>query len=239
MHYKFGIRLALSALLLCTSQSIWATQEHTGVWLDATTSNFLTDDQTWSYSFEGQLRFVDQENYYELFYLQGKLGYYHGSDLSFSAGYEWVSSSPMEDSASQNIFLEELFWWPVSNENFVIRTRSRLEQVNMLHESEWENRFRQRVSFYFPNVITDKITPTVYEELSVKLNDPDWDPTGETFQKNMWFAGVDVDISRTWFISTGYIQQYVWGKTENSLDHILYFGINYNPAMIPVYNYIK
>jgi hypothetical protein len=239
MKARIERHCALTILILISSQMAWCVEDHTGFWLDTSTFNYLDQDKNWGYSVEGQLRTLDKDDYYELFYLQGKLGYHHQNNLSFSAGYQWTSSDPMLGTSSLNTIFEELYWWPISKQHFVMRTRSRFEQINMLHEEEWGNLFRQRASFYFPNIISDTVTPLIYDEIAIGLNSPPWDENIDTIQQNLLFIGADINITKTWFISTGYLQRYIFKNPTNDLENILYLGINYNPAMIPDYNYIK
>ncbi len=238
MKYKNLYQIILLTFLMCSFKGVFATQAHTGMWLDASTYG-TNDAKKWGYTLEGQLRLLDEKDKYELYYLQGRLGFYATPNMSLWSGYQWVSSSSLDNSAGQNIIFEELFWQFFTSEYFELRSHTRLEQINVLHQPQWENRLRQQFNVYFPNIVSDKITPYFFNEIFVKLNDPSWDYTENFIQQNAFFAGAFIEVSKTWFFKVGYHQQYVFEKQDNHIDNILYVGINYNPSMVPTYRYIR
>lgn len=239
MLTKLSIKSTWTVLIFLMTQNAWAVKENTGIWLDASTGDLIEGWQNWSYALEAQLHFLDKSNHYESFYLQGKLNYHYRTDLNISAGYQWSSHDAILGTSPFNILFEELYWWPTIYKHFVFRSRTRFEQINQLHQPEWENRARQRMSFYFPNVISDKITPLIYDEIYFKLNNPEWDSHTDSIQQNIIFMGLDVVIVPTWFITVGYINQYVFAHPNDHQNNVLYFGINYNPQKVPDYIYIK
>ncbi|MGA2655228.1 MAG: DUF2490 domain-containing protein [Gammaproteobacteria bacterium] len=237
MTRLFKITLKIS--ILVASHTCFGVQEHTGFWLDGSLYDYLDQERDWSYALEAQLRTLDKDDFYQLVNLEAKLGYHHNINLSFSGGYQWISNQPMSDTASRNIIFEEMYWWAITHEHFVLRTRSRFEQINQTHEHEWGNVTRQRVSFYLPDVISDIITPLIYDEVFIKLDNPDWDADADTIKENWLFLGIDIVTADTWFMTVGYLQHYEFMHHGDQLDNILYLGFNYNPAMVPDYVYYK
>lgn len=239
MSFKMLTKTVCILLNVIAIHQAYCANEHTAFWLDASMNDYLSEDKLWSYSGEAQVRFIDEKNIYQLFFLQAKLGHQIAQDFSATIGYQWAANDPIEDNPSTNMIFEELYWWPKMHDNVVVRTRSRFEQINRQHEGEWGNVMRQRLSFYLPNMLSDYVTPLIYDEIFVKLNNPEWDAETDTLSQNWLFLGLDIYTSKTWFITTGYLQRYIFKNNGDELDNVIYLGFNYNPAMLPDYVYIK
>lgn len=212
-------------------------QERTGLWLDTTVNGPFAKHPKWTYTLEGQVRFVDQENYYQLTNFQGGIGYNPSATLSFWIGDQWFSHNPVQDIAAGNLIWEQMVWQVYQNDLFIFRTRTRLEQISRDHEAQWLNRVREKFSFYFQNKFLSKATPLIYNEVFFKLNNTDWSNT-KNFEQNRLFIGMDIPTSQITFFEIGYIQQYIFNHTGNRLNNILYIGFNIDFGRRPVSQFV-
>lgn len=185
------------------------------------------------------MRFNNHENYYEETNMQAGLGYRPNQKISYWLGYTWGSHTPQSNGERVNGLWEQLVWEFYKNNWITMRTRTRFDQNREMHEPEWANVFRNKLSFYFPNKLCTQCTPLVYDEIFVKLNDPEWTAGERTVKENRLFVGIDVPMGKKAFWEIGYLQRANFNVTENELDHILYIGLNINPQGRPVPQYVR
>lgn len=153
-------------------------------------------------------------------------------------GYQWNSQNEISDAPTENIIWEQMVWQIFENEQMVIRTRTRFEQINQQQQGEWQNLFREKVSIYFPNQLFNKLTPLIYDEIFVNLNQPEW-VSGDTFSQNRLFIGLAIPTSKASFLEAGYIQQTLFNDSGNDFNNVLYLGININPSGQAIAKYIR
>jgi hypothetical protein len=236
VHHKKLSKLVFLTILITKASFALSTEE--GLWLDLSVNEKLTDDNKWGYSLESQTRFLNKENYYEESILDGGIAYYVTPLLSFWGGYEWISHSPLNGEDRKNQIWEQMVWQVYENDLFIIRTRSRFEQTSMIHQPEWQNMFREKVNIYFPKIVGDNIIPVIYDEVFIALNKPEWEDN-KTIEQNRIFMGLDITLSKTFFLEVGYLQQYEYGLHNTTLTNVAYIGFNFNNSGVPVSQYVR
>ncbi|MFA6037725.1 MAG: DUF2490 domain-containing protein [Legionellales bacterium] len=220
------------------SSPVLASSQSSELWLDASINDYFQQHEKLNYSLELQTRFVDEKDYYEFSYASAALGYRETPNLSFWAGYQRDTQNEISGAAPENIIWEQMVWQIFENETMVIRTRTRFEQKNRLHQNEWGNLFRERITAFFPDQLFNIYTPIIYNEFFIKLNQTSWSDT-DTFEENRLFIGLAIPTSNTSFLETGYIQQTVFNDSGNEYNNILYLSINFNPSGQAIAKYIR
>lgn len=232
--YKF---ILFFSILLYSHFALGYTQQGQ-LWFDASINSSIYDNSDIEYALEAQSQWADVDNHYKYTWLSGGLGYRQNPNLSFWAGYEWDGRDNIADTAPQNRLWQHMIG-VVQWDYFAIRTRTRFEQTNRLHENEWDNRFREKVSFYFLKQFLFDWTPLIYDEFFIKLNNPSWNDS-DTFEENRLFIGLDIPlIGDKQFLEVGYMQQYLFKENNTELNHIFYVGINFNPLSKSFPQYVK
>jgi hypothetical protein len=215
-------------VLFCLPQLIIAQARQSQLWLDISINDDIAQHEHFDYSLEIQSRFIDQKGY-EISTISGALGYRQTDNFSFWLGYEWLSSNVLSDTPHADRIWEQMIWIPYENNDLAIRTRTLFEQTHLAHEAQWNNRLREKISFYFPDKFF-KMTPLIYNEIFINLNNPTWLDGADTIEANDIFIGLDIPVSKTAFIEMGYIQQFLFNETGNTSNPVLYVGINFNPS---------
>jgi hypothetical protein len=223
---KYSAQMVLG--LLCLPQSILAQEQQSQLWLDASINDDFAKHEHIDYSLEIQSRFVNQAGY-EVSFISGGFGYRQTDNLSFWLGYEWIAPNVLYDKPHADRIWEQIIWIPFENKDFTIRTRTLLEQTHLTHESQWSNHLSEKISFYFPDKFFN-MTPLIYNEIFIKLNNPTWLEGTDTIEENKIFIGLDIPFSKTAFIEAGYIQQFLFNEAGNISNPVLYVGINFNPS---------
>jgi hypothetical protein len=216
-------------LLLSFSHCIFAKEQQSQLWLDASINDELGEYENFDYVLEVQTRMVNEQGY-ETSFIAAGLGYRYTDNLSFWAGYEWIAPDVIDNIPHADRIWEQMVWQVYDNDTVTIRTRTLLEQTRLAHQPEWANHFREKVSFYFPGKLFNHYTPLIYDEVFVKLNDPEWMEATNTIEANNLFIGLDIPVTKTSFLEAGYIHQSLFNDTDNAVNHILYLGINFNPS---------
>jgi len=234
---KFSLQILVSFLMCMLTHKAYGLQESTGLWLDAAINDRIPTLTKWHYNIEGQLRFKDLANYYELTKVYAGIEYRYKPGLNLSGGYFWSSHNPLSDSVRENGLWEEIVAEVIKKDNFVLRNRTRFEQYSRMHQPQWQSRVREKIALYFPNKITNKFVPLVSNEIFVKLNDPEWS-NDKAVQENRLFIGTDFQATSTIFWQIGYLQRLQFQTTGNKLSNILYVGIRYNPLHETVEDYV-
>jgi hypothetical protein len=238
MKFKYLSQTILSCLLSTYSFSLFAISHNSQAWLDFSINEDVPHFEKLSYLLEAQTRFIDQGDHYEFTLFQAGLGYRKTKTLSFWGGYEWIGRNDIYDIPRENHIWEQMVWQPYNNNTFTFRTRTIFEQFNRVGDEQWANFFREKFSLYFPEKFYFKWTPLIYDEIFIKLNDPDWSTT-KHFEQNRLFIGLDIPATKTTFFEVGYIQQAIFNSNGNQLNHILYVGFNINPSGLPFAQYVR
>lgn len=225
------IILALLSIFIAKAS---AQEQYNGAWFDISTDGNLIKKYRIDYIAQAQLRTLDKNNSYEMSYLQGGLGYRPHPGLSSWIGYQWNSFNPIFNLGRENRIFEQVLWEIWNDSFFALRTRTRLEQRNRMHNPEWSNRLREKISFYFPQ-IKNRYTPLIYDELFFNLTKPDW-VSSSTLEQNRAFIGMDISLSKKVFLELGYLQQSFYGLQQRT-NHILYISININSSQVALPDY--
>ncbi len=226
-------------LFLIFSHPIFALEQQGQLWLDASISDPFKNNKQIFYAIDARAHFVDQRDYHKFTWINAGLGYAYTPTLSFWSGYQWLSHDVTNDKPVENRIWEQMVWQIFQNDMLTIRTRTRFEQTSRMHEPGWNNRVREKVSFYFPAKLFNKYTPLIYDEMFINLNKPNWMSDADTIDQNQLFIGLDIPTSKTIFLEVGYIAQSLFNRQNTALNHVIYLGINFNPSGEAITQYIK
>lgn len=217
---KKQIIVTCLAYMLLPQVAISHTQKNTGLWTSAVITGSFSDWQKWGYYLEPQLRFIDQERklYQENLYLG--LSYQTNPQLNFYAGVCGTNRYNGGDPATQEIRLWQRMKWDVIQcAHFVLTSRSQLEQRKRSSYEQIANRFRERLSFKFGNLI-------LADEVFLQLNQPSW-VSDQVFSENRASIGIEKPINRCTAYQFGYLNQYRFNQPDK-MTNVIFLSLALN-----------
>ncbi len=167
--------------------------------------------ERWSLSGEGQIRSLKFYNDYH--YFEYKAGAYYNISETFSAG---ILAGHYRTYSEGGTFFEPI----QSNE---LRTCAQITMKQTVHRLKFEhryrieqrftsngyrNRFRYRIGVNIPlNKETKKWNVIVWNEIFMTNTAP-------YFERDRFFAGLGINLSRQFSIQTGYVRQFDYNLTD-------------------------
>lgn len=224
---KINSRWILVMLLLnnCYCSSALAELQKAGLWNDLTLVGYFPEDNKFEYLLNGQLRWLNQQHYFQTGIFQTGLGYKVLPKLSLWGGYQWESGNQIRNTAAVNRLWQQTSWNIISNDNFIFDNRNRLEERESVDQSQLSYRLRERFTLLFPKKLYGNYTPLMADELFFNLNKPVW-VSNRTFEQNRFFVGIDIPVRKDFF-EIGYLNRYIFRTINNEMDHILYLSYNF------------
>lgn len=219
---KFTItfRIYLIFLLLCYAHLAYSTTQRSRYWDSLNLSGNLLNNQRALYFLDLQARFDAQNDQFEQSISVGGIGYQWLPNLSLWLGYQRNSYNQLSGTKPQNAVWEQATWKIIHNNSINLSSRTRLEQRMEVEQSQWLSRLRERITLKLPKKINDHLTPVIYDELFINLNNPAW-VNSRTIDQNRAFMGVDILTSKKTYLEVGYLNQYRWALTGNVMNHVL------------------
>lgn len=225
-----SLRILISGFLLFFLTSTHALIEETKQWSDFNIQGPFSKDSPWLYWAAIQNRLIDHVDYFDDLNMQGGIGYSVLNNLSFWQGYQWFSNNQMSDLGQENRLWQMMVYTPINNPQLRVISRSRMEERRLESSGQWGFRFRERVNVVLPQKIFHRYSPEIYDEILIKLNQPDWISSNNTFDQNRFFVGIQFPTSRISYLELGYINQYLIREPENIMANIIYCGFFVNPT---------
>lgn len=224
MSFKIRSLLLLMLSVLSTHSMADALQESTKIWSNLRLTGPISEDKTWGYYVEPQLRFIDNE--YKFNQINLYAGFYKNVSDSTSL---WLGvMRRYEQKSDGDIFLENRIWEQlvadlITKDNVEFVSRSRLEQRKNVDSTKLANRFRQRFTLKLPLSLGPRYYFVIADEMFIQLNQPDW-VSQRVFSENRAAIGIEGPINKVASYEVGYLNQYQFGN-PNQMGNVVYFNL--------------
>lgn len=161
------------------------------------------------------------------FQISPAIGYRISKKATVFLGYMFVHTDPVDRSAfDENRFYQHIVYpiGKVGNVSVTARTRIEARMVVGAEDLAW--RFRQQVRAQVPFQKEKGALFVLWSEAFYNANDADWGPR-EGMDRWRNFVGVSVPLTKGVMFEPGYLNQSVFRKGEDRLDHIASVTLSY------------
>jgi hypothetical protein len=220
--------LTLFFMLTVVISNARALEVENKVWGDVTINSAFIENSKLRYWIQPQVRFNLNPDQFETGFLMSGLGYQYSPRLGFWAGYLWEAGNSLFNHKPTNRIWQQMIWQIVNEKTVVLISRSRLEEINRLGQSEWLKRTREYMELDFPKVIFKKCTLIFYDEIFINSNRTVWTADQPTFEQNRLFVGIGIPISKHLVWRVGYLNRYLFRYSGDRMNHILYTSLLIN-----------
>lgn len=205
----------------------WADTEEDGrFWLNMTATGDLPQ-LNWKWYAEIQPRWRNEGSDFDQLLIRPAVNYAISPQTTIWAGYAHVNTHPDEKSAYE----EHRLWQQLLHQfspigEVSIQSRTRIEQRFVEHANDTGHRLRQMVRLSGPSHVHPDVFWVLFDEYILSLNATDYGAR-RGFDQNRAFAGVSWSATPQFKVEMGYLNQYVNGKVNDSMNHILATTFNY------------
>lgn len=211
--------LLLAMLLLCVATATRAeTLEDGRAWLNLTAEGDVT--QKWRWYLEFQPRFKEEAREFDQYIFRPGIQYRLSSNTLVGGGYAYVRSRTADDYSNENRIWQQIVHSRTWREDIQFVSRSRLEQRFLDTGDDMGLRYRQLLRVSRPLSALPSVSPLLWNELFINLKDTDWGAQSG-FDQNRLFAGIAWRMTPDARLEFGYLNQYVRGRVQDSMNHVL------------------
>lgn len=180
------------------------------------------------YNIEPQLRIFEQRNPFQQFLTNTGGGYNLSPNWEAWLGqtFTTISQDAIPGSVDEYRIWQQLVW----NKKLTTMTltcRTRVEERRSFGFSDWAFRLRERAWLNIP--LTENLSIDLADEVLVNLNAAQWITTS-TWDQNRASIGLVQQLSQSWFLMVGYMNQYLFVTNNPQSDHVLLLNFRVNLA---------
>lgn len=224
---KLKLLMALAAVTLAFGAQAQTTQEFSGWGAWFHTQKF---SEHWGLAFDAQFRSADDWKYLKNPLIRPGVSYYFKKNSFATVGYLFTGTHRVTD--TENTFrVEQRIWEQYIYTHKIQRTtvmhRFRLEQRFVEKQGASDAFFAQRLRYFIRGVIpTHKTTDFskgtfVGLQNEVFVNVQNKDKTNNAFlDQNRAYAAFGYRFSKKIDLEAGYLNQYINGLTNNTMNHV-------------------
>jgi len=222
-----GLSVSILLSIACSSANAYQTYEK--LWMSNVLTGSLAVDQPYKYYLQTDLRFIDSPYIFNQFLLLGGLGYQFTPAILVFGGVGRVFDKTADGSTiKENRLWQQLNWSLINFSHYMLNSRTRLEEVKNLDQSQLLYRIRQRFWLRVPIKRWDSYYISCYDEIFLHFNHPEWS-SPYVFSQNRAFIGIAKRFSPQTILDIGYLNQYIH-STQNQINHVLLFSFTINYA---------
>jgi len=214
-------------LFLLFSQSTFALQEHTKLWLNGNvTGDLFKENKKIKYLIEGRLRLIDDTYVFEHTRLSAGLGYEFTPSLAGYIGFGYVMDKSTSGVLTHEDRPFQLLKWDIyKSKNFNLSNNSLLEERKQIESPDWAIRLREKFAIEIPIGNSEIHSIDLSDELFFNLNHPKWVYNG-FFAENRAVIGIGTKVTPWTKIMLGYINQYQLSTHENKMSNGLIISLD-------------
>jgi hypothetical protein len=161
------------------------------------------------------------------FQISPAIGYRVSKKATVFVGYMFVHTDPVDRPAfDENRFYQHIVFPLGKVGDVTVTARTRMEARTVVGAEDLAWRFRQQVRAQMPFEEEKGPLLVVWSEAFVNLNDADWGPR-EGMDRWRNFVGVSVPVAKGIMLEPGYLNQAVFRRGEDRLDHIASMSMFY------------
>lgn len=183
------------------------------------------------YYCDAHLNLIDNTYVFEQAYASIGLGYQTSPNFQIFLVNSYVVSEKLNGQMRQEYRLwQQANWVMHDSPTYSLASRTRLEERKDFAAAPIAVRFREMVTLRVPIANWPRHYYMVFDEVFFNLNHPYW-VSDSFFQQNRAFIGISTDVSKTVSVDVGYMNQYVFGNSQQS-NNVLYINFNVSPGLI-------
>lgn len=224
------ILLLLPIILYSADSHANKTIMHLRSWNKLSIQNDIKECPKFHYLVEPNIRFLSNEyKLFSLILMRGGIGYSLRDSTEFWLGGDYILSHLTPVVRQQGrIWYQVLYKSLIKNKcegnDIAFSFRNRLEQRMESHQQGISWRLRQQFQFQIPIQnfrYPDKYKAVFYNEMFFNLNRVAWVPPNFVDQ-NRLFLGFNTRLSKNTSLTIAYLNQYMFNRNINMMNHILY-----------------
>ena len=221
-NYSLWLKIIVLCLLGSSFQSTFAASSYTKYWSTASITGSVSKDSSYKYYLEPQIRLIDTPSVFDQFLLMAGAGYQFNPDLMFLTGAGWIYNRSPETNTNTE---EKRLWQQINlgamtNSNFSLNSRTRLEERSQEGQSQIALRFRERLWLRVPVKQWETYSFSCYDELFFNLNHPQW-TSPHLFEQNRAFIGIGRQLFQSATLDIGYLNQFNHSFTNQTSNVVL------------------
>lgn len=209
---------AFAALLLAPISPAFAQDHDFQQWTLLVAQGPIKDDIL--VQAEIQPRLTNDASRLGQFQISPAIGYRVSKKATVFVGYMFVHTDPVDRPAFDEHRIYQHVVFPVGKIGDVtVTARTRMEARTVVGAKDLAWRFRQQVRAQMPIEKEKGALLVVWSEAFYNLNDADWGPR-EGMDRWRNFVGVSLPLTKGVMLEPGYLNQAVFRRGEDRLDHI-------------------
>lgn len=229
MLARFAAACTLYLLALTTAYS--ATNQQQMGWSGWFNSHRLSEQ--WGYVSDIQLRSSDDWDEAQNLLLRPGITYFLDNRRNLTLGYAWIGTlnNPGDNLVEHRIWQQYIH--SQSWSRAAITHRVRLEQRFVERQNSSDRLFSQRLRYFLRSVVplqddqsnfTSGPFVALQNELFFNIQH-DENVNGKLFDQNRLLLAVGYRLSRRYDVELGYLNQFVNGRVDDTMNHVVQFGL--------------
>lgn len=219
------IRLTTFAIFaLIFTHPCLAIEQYNGFW-DRIFINAHSKNHPYLFQLQIEDRF---RNGLEKASLQPAIGY-KAVNTSFWLGYSYFETYPFKPSlrSSENRFWQQIIWPDFSRCGVALTPRTRLESRKRNDRSQWNEVFRQLLTFTFDTERLLGSNIVLFDEIFCNLNHPVQEDA-RFIKENRFYIGLQNKFSKKFQMDIGYLNRFEPRKNRPFMGHILLLTLSFD-----------
>jgi hypothetical protein len=224
VKYSFWIKISVSFFLCLGMHTAESTKSYNKDWAVANIIGPLSENSSFKYYLEQQVRLIDTPYVFNQFLFLGGLGYQFNAKVMLFIGPGWIlTKTPENNNHTEQRLWQQLNWQVLNDSILSLNSRSRLEERQRSDQSQTAFRLRERLWLRVPFKKWQSYSFSCFNELFFNINHPRW-TSPYFFEQNRAFIGISKRLSKTAVLDVGYLNQF-FHSTNNQADNVLLLSL--------------
>ena len=214
------LRNILPAALALLAMPLHAeTIEDGRAWFNLTSEGDLTGKLRWY--MELQPRFKQEGREFDQYMIRPGINYKLTDHVVVGGGYGYVRTRTDQGHyTDEDRIWQQVIYNTTWQDGAKFSSRSRLEQRFLDSGDDTGWRYRQLLRVSKPLASLPSVSPVLWNEVFVNFRETDWGAQ-RGFDQNRLFAGIAWTATPDARLEFGYLNQYVRGRAQDSMNHVL------------------
>ena len=189
--------------------------------------------ERWSYVSDVQLRSGDAWEEAQNLLLRPGVSYFFDNRNNVTLGYAWIATlnNPGDNLVEHRIWQQYIHTQSSSRAAFTHRVR--LEQRFVEQQNRGDRLFSQRLRYFLRSVVPLSSSPSsfssgpfiaIQNELFFNIQH-EQNVNGKLFDQNRLLLAAGYRLSSRYDIELGYLNQFINGRRDDTMNHIVQFGL--------------
>lgn len=208
-----------TALALLTMPLQAETIEDGRAWFNLTSEGNLTDKLRWY--MELQPRFKQEGREFDQYLIRPGINYKLTDHVLVGGGYGYIRTRTEQGRyTDEDRIWQQVIYNTAWQNGAKFSSRSRLEQRFLDSGDDTGWRYRQLLRVSKPLASLPSVSLVLWNEVFINFRETDWGAQ-RGFDQNRLFAGIAWTATPAARLEFGYLNQYVRGRAQDSMNHVL------------------